>query len=193
MPELPEGSPAERGRWHRRRADGPAATTAARWGGYQGSSAASTPTPQLGQYSPSGHTPARRGKADANRPCGRVKPTPGSQPSPARLAGRGKPWQPDHRAPSRTPRLVNINRPGAARSGRRATLPVLGLVAPLTGLLTSTQTHHVAKKDRRPIVRLQTGPPVYPNSSPGHRVCNFLTPPSRVLTPSVRVHRWIRD
>ena len=34
--------------------------------------------------------------------------------------------------------------------------------------------------------------PVYPNSSPGHRVCNFLTPPSCVLTPSVRVHRWIR-
>ena len=42
---------------------------------------------------------------------------------------------------------------------------------------------------RRQIARQ---PPVYPNSSPDHRACNSLTPPSTVLTPSIRVHRWIR-
>ena len=41
-----------------------------------------------------------------------------------------------------------------------------------------------APADRPPTSRL-------PESSPDHRFCNSLTP-SAVLTPSIRVHRWIR-
>ena len=60
---------------------------------------------------------------------------------------------------------------------------------PAISLATATVGRH-----RCPQKRLQTArqPPVYPNSSPDHRACNSLTP-SAVLTPSIPVHRWIRD
>ena len=60
---------------------------------------------------------------------------------------------------------------------------------PAISLATATVSRH-----RRPQKRLQTArqPPVYPSSSPDYRACT-PSPPSVVLTLSIRVHRWIRD
>ena len=48
---------------------------------------------------------------------------------------------------------------------------------------------------RCPQKRLQTArqPPVYPNSSPRIIAPVTPSPPSAALTPSIPVHRWIRD
>ena len=93
--------------------------------------------------------------------------------------------QPDGARPLLAPSQPNV--PANSRHpGPRAPLAVS---YPTISLATATVGRH-----RRPQKRLQTArqPPVYSNSSPDHRACNSLIPPSAVLTPSIRVHRWIR-
>ena len=123
--------------------------------------------------------------------AGRLARSPCIFPS----TGRGRrssaaPWpgcepfhsQPDGARPPLT-RLRPTERPANSRHpGPRAPLAV---PYPAISLATATAGHHRCPQSA-------CRPPVYPNSSPDHNACNSLTAASTVLTPSIRVHRWIR-
>ena len=104
-----------------------------------------------------------------------VAPWPGCEPFHSRPDGARPPV-------AQRPRQPNV--PANSRqSGPRAPLAV-------------SSPRHLAHHNhcRPPSAPPQTPadcrqPLIYPNSSPYHRVCNFLTPPSSVLTQSIPVHR----
>ena len=101
---------------------------------------------------------------------------------------------------------------GQSRLGPFASHSTPGLTGPSASVPTSPQTepprklapvrsasascrvlsrhlahHSHCRPPSAPQKRLQTAanPPIYTNSSPDHRACNSLTPPSSALTPSI--------
>ena len=144
-----------------------------------GEQLATTKTLRRRFFSMAGGSPARR----ADSLC----IFPGAGPG---LSRPLSPWpgcEPFHSQPdgARLPltRLRPTERPANSRHpGPRAPLAV---PYPAISLATATAGRHRCPQSA-------CRPPVYPNSSPDHNACNSLTAPSTVLTPSIRVHRWIR-
>ena len=89
--------------------------------------------------------------------------------------------------PARRPAADPTSPPTRASPGPRSPLPVS---YPAISLSTATAGRH-----RRPQKRLQTArqPPILPEFEPGSSRLQLPHPPSAVLTPSIPVHRWIRD